>query len=304
MAATEEKRERIKWYHARRAFFDECSESLDEGLQLARECLHEDARFLCSLFPDGAPATHEEAAAVFLVHKEDARCCCWGANIVPTAPLELLRQSATAGYAYAQVNYSQYISYNWTGGEEVRMWQDKALTQGEPEAMMLVALRCEKGTGVPVDKQRAEGLWREASELGEPRAQFHIAESFYDRASPERFVWLRRSAIQKLKHSKAVLVHEAVLRVANLKRGGSGRLVFEIGAALSEVEVLSITLQKPELAEGVDSAVGLYAEWCRDANRALVCWLWLSRQLGVAKDIRLLIADLIWASRSTWGDRY
>ncbi len=35
---TAEKRERIKWYHARRVFFDHETDSFVEGLQLARKC--------------------------------------------------------------------------------------------------------------------------------------------------------------------------------------------------------------------------------------------------------------------------
>ncbi len=33
------------------------------GLALARECKHEDAQFLASLFPDGVPMTEDEAAS-------------------------------------------------------------------------------------------------------------------------------------------------------------------------------------------------------------------------------------------------
>ncbi len=53
MAKTEAQRERIKWYHARRIFFGQAM--LTEGLALARQCQHEDARFLVSLFPGDTP---------------------------------------------------------------------------------------------------------------------------------------------------------------------------------------------------------------------------------------------------------
>ncbi len=29
-----------------------------------------------------------------------------------------------------------------------------------------------------------------------------------------------------------------------------------------------------------------------------MCWLWVARQLAVAKDVRLMIADLIWYERA------
>ncbi len=74
---TEEKRELIKWIHARRIFFDR--HEFGSGLALARECRHPDARLLVSLFPDGAPATGEQAARVFLVKEDDARFVLGGA---------------------------------------------------------------------------------------------------------------------------------------------------------------------------------------------------------------------------------
>jgi hypothetical protein len=54
MAKTKEKQEAIKWYHARRVFFNRSDMSLADGLRLARESQHEDARSLVSLFPGGS----------------------------------------------------------------------------------------------------------------------------------------------------------------------------------------------------------------------------------------------------------
>ena len=64
MAKTKEQREAIKWFHARRVFFE--SKLFTNGLALARESEHPDARFLVSLFPGAPPVTHKEACAVFL----------------------------------------------------------------------------------------------------------------------------------------------------------------------------------------------------------------------------------------------
>ncbi len=56
MAKTQEKREAIKWFHARGVFFAE--RELTNGLALARQSEHPDARFLASLFP-GPPASDD-----------------------------------------------------------------------------------------------------------------------------------------------------------------------------------------------------------------------------------------------------
>ncbi len=76
MAATEERRELIKWYLARKVFFNwEKPSSFIDGLALARECHHPDARFLVSLF-QGVVPKREDAVKVFLAREDDARCLC------------------------------------------------------------------------------------------------------------------------------------------------------------------------------------------------------------------------------------
>lgn len=59
-----------------------------EGFALARESEHDDARFLVSLFPHGAPATRAEAAAVFLARCDDVRCLCWADLMAATGSVE------------------------------------------------------------------------------------------------------------------------------------------------------------------------------------------------------------------------
>ncbi len=63
MARTREKKEHIKWIWARNVFF--YRKDFAEGLAFARQCEHEDARFLASVFPGDAPASEEEASQVF-----------------------------------------------------------------------------------------------------------------------------------------------------------------------------------------------------------------------------------------------
>ncbi len=65
MAKTKEKTERIKWFHARNVFFHHDNKGMSEGLELARQFDHSDARLLASLFPDGAPETRAQAMKGF-----------------------------------------------------------------------------------------------------------------------------------------------------------------------------------------------------------------------------------------------
>ncbi len=53
--------------------------------------------------------------------------------------------------------------------------------------------------------------------------------------------------------------------------------------------------------EAWDEAVSLYNMWRDEAKRGVMCWMWISRHLNVMKDIRLLIAEVVWIERSSWG---
>ncbi len=66
MAKTHEERELIKWFYARNVFFGKYKTSIAEGLPLVKQCEHEDARFLVSLFAAGPPLRCADAGPVFL----------------------------------------------------------------------------------------------------------------------------------------------------------------------------------------------------------------------------------------------
>ncbi len=116
MAKSKEKRERIKWFHARCVFFglrlppshtaEQCIAAFAAGLTLACKSENEDARHLASLFPNEPPASKEEAVAVFLACR-DPRCLCWAVRLGAGPMDELLRASAEAGYAWGQVAFAR-----------------------------------------------------------------------------------------------------------------------------------------------------------------------------------------------------
>ncbi len=137
MAKTEEKRQRIKWFHARGVFFEQWN-GFAEGLELARHCDHEDARLLVSLFPNGAPTRGIDAKIVFLAQEDDARCLCWAGECRANTEeeeidlfrpvghdTELFRRSAEKGYAWGMTCWGE------CSGD--MQWLEKAVALGELE---------------------------------------------------------------------------------------------------------------------------------------------------------------------------
>ncbi len=118
-----------------------------------------------------------------------------------------------------------------------------------------------------------------------------------------RFEWLRRAAVQDGYYATR-LAEFAVNQVGRFDRGSSGRIVYEIGVAVMVIREQRVwtRLDQDEKA-ACESAFVVYLRCIEDAKRAVMCWLWFARSETVAKDIRLLIADLIWEERAAWSER-
>ncbi len=189
MAKTKEKRERIKWFHARHVFFNRSSAA---GLHLARQCEHEDARFMVSLFPDGLPDLEREIAAVFGARHNDPRCLCWTVECDDYECNEEYREcrdaryrrSAEGGYACGMIGFALVVE-----DAVATPWLEKAAALGEHRAMTeLGVLFFNAGS-----TERAYALLLEAAELGDELAQYQLAVKFLTLSaqSLEQCQWLR-----------------------------------------------------------------------------------------------------------------
>jgi hypothetical protein len=47
-------------------------------------------------------------------------------------------------------------------------------------------------------------------------------------------------------------------------------------------------------------AVGLHDEWCDNAKQAIESWGLIGRRLGVMRDVRMMIARMVWEERCVW----
>ncbi len=254
---------------------------------------------MVTLFLDGAPATKEEAAAIFVAQGDEARSLCWAAQCGAEPRGGLLRHSAEGGYAWGKKLYGQSLE-----GTQWVMWQTMAVTRGEREAMSAV------GFHLWHQKVRdtiwATLLWQEAAELGDPWGQFWFAGLCCAKGSLEQLAWWRRSVMQTATGNLVGLVpllKAAKKQVKQYDGGGSGRNVFELGLTLTIVDTWHGHSRDREITAASERTVMLYQQWCAEAKRAVLCWLWLLRKEHVARDIWILIAGLVWDGRSAWSER-
>ncbi len=296
MAATEEKRERIKWYHARRAAFEGDDNWLPYAVQLAEQSQHEDARFLVSLFLGEVPEDDKEVVKVFMTRDDDPRCMCWA--VLFGAKHELQLRSAEGGYAYAQAMHARSLE----DGVQAVAWLEKAVSQGEPLAMALLADCLWNGSDVECNRPRAEVLWREAALLGLSWAQRNVAEHCCAPHSAGWAVWMRRAAVQGDEDAREALYNSILVGLDRYDHDESGRLVFEIGFALTRDSDWESQVDQGDV-RAFKRALKLLRSCCSEAERGIMCWLWLSRKANVAKDVRIKVADLIWQERAAWSER-
>jgi hypothetical protein len=83
-----------------------------------------------------------------------------------------------------------------------------------------------------------------------------------------------------------------------------GDAIFEVGEMLDgngniDVKDRLVFGQKMELrhVELFSKAVEMYHGWCRVAREACVAWVLIAKRMGVNKDVRVVIAKMVWEVR-------
>ncbi len=293
------------WYAARDTFLglNMREKDLKEGLRLARDCGHDDARWLTLLFDREPPADAEAAKAVFVAQGGDKRALCFAA-MVATVDRDLVRQAAEAGYALAQA-----LVAGWDDRGEAVAWAQRAANQREPLGMLKLASFYWLGRACAEDQAKAVALFREAAELEQVSAMYNYAKRGLGEADPERYAWLGRAAARGHDAAAMELTLAAEKQVGLMRVLRSGRVVLAIGEALREHvdvgarTVFELACDEPYL-ECAEKVLELSATWTRQAQEAIRCWLMIGRrQRGTNRDVRMVIAKLLWRDRGAWSER-
>ncbi len=231
------------------------------------------------------------------LERDDARCLCW-AVACGTDSEEELKRSADMGYAWAQVLLANLLSPS----DVELVLLEKAAAHGEATAFFWLAHRLwDSEERTEDDKKRAKILWRQAG-LGDGDSQLEVAERCSVSGSPEQLAWLRHSALQDNPFALQLATAFLPGEVCKYDDGCSGRALHEIAIALDSLPEWR-NGESPEMVAAGERALELLNQWHGEAKRAVTCWIWLARQEGTPKDIRLLIADLIWDERAAWSER-
>jgi hypothetical protein len=296
-----------KWYGARDALlgWNFVPQDLTRALALARESDYEDARWLCSLFSGMATITKEEAKEVFLAQGDDARALCFAAR-VSTFDAPLMRRSAELGYAAAQVWQSLWAR----DPAEKWPWAEKAFEGRDRTSVALMAEYLWHGELCPKDQQRSLQLMRETAKIGHVLSLHYLGLRGYDERHPKRYKLLGKAAAYGSGDARDLISLAGVEHVAQWENGGAdcARVVVAIGAACKahlnfETRCLFGAAMSAEEITAASKAVSLYRAVSARARDAVILWLCFAQQQRGLRDPGRVIAKMVWAEKSAWGER-
>jgi hypothetical protein len=295
--------EQIKWWDA----LADCAAmgNHERLLDAARNCLHPDAQWLASLFPvSGGAVTHEHMRTVLQEHGAHHPVGVYVAALLhgDGDSMAHLERAAALGYAPA-VGHIARISLRSNGGR--RRWAERAEALGDREGTFQLAESCLENARCPEDEQRAIELYRRAAEWGHGLAQEAYAQTAFPEGDWRRILWLGRAA----QRGACLHFRTQVLELLPVFAGYEMGRVLHTAAPVMRggLDVAKRTLFGRDISgrEGarVLRVLHFHEAMLWRARTALLCWSVVGRRLRVAKDVRIMIAKMVWEQVWEWGER-
>jgi TPR repeat protein len=288
----------LEWYKIRDTFLGtNCvSRSIPLSLEMAALCNHPDARWLTESLAEKVVETEEDARRVFSsLGPCDARAQCFLWRLGDREDLTPVRRSAELGFAFAQASLAVFVR-----GEEKFKFAQLAAAQGERDDFLVLGMCLSKGAGCEKNLDKAKQNYIRASELGFVYALDRLG-ALLDESDSQRWRWWGRAAA--LGYSTDFLSNFA--KQVDLFKSGSGSaaVMFVIGQALQgHVNELKRTIFNRSYdfdsrISHAKQAIAFYEAQIAATKDAMRAWTLVGIEFNVVKDVRKLIAKLIWDSR-------
>jgi hypothetical protein len=305
-----DKAELIKWWDVLDTLtlaFDK-EGAVEEGVRMTRECRHPDAVWLATLFPAGAAVTWQSIREAMEHQREDPRALhvAWMLGY-DEEEHDLLERAAAKGYAPAQADLSAVR----IGSRAFELAQ-QAAAQGSRRGMCQLGRCFRYGRGCAKDEHRAIELFRAAAELGDGGAQEFYGKLAFGEMDWERFHWWSLGVARGFgQYSFRV---GTVHLLEKFEKGKLGRILHiaapVLKANLNVVvqEVFGISVGK-EVWQGKEvwpkllRVLELHEAMLKRVRCAIACWSIVGRRRGVAKDMRVMIAKMLWEEPWRWGEK-
>ncbi len=189
--------------------------------------------------------------------------------------------------------------------DEQGRWAEASALQGDRTGMQVLACLHSEGRGFERNQEQAVALWKKAVGLGCVESLYRAAclLDLYDldtyrcwgECLTKGYVpvsWALQEAATKLgKHFVRDGREDSGVALFEIGRVCRGRLEPDKCAAFGSALKMGPLLR----------AIAHFEASSAFARRAIDCWSVAGQRLGVVKDVRLLIAGLLWEERRCWG---
>jgi TPR repeat protein len=206
-----------------------------------------------------------------------------------------LRRSAELGYGFAQAWMA-----GQTRGEEKFKISQVAAGEGERDGFYWLGRCFRDGEGCEKKLDKAKENFLRASEQGDVWAMSNVG-TLLDEFDPERWRWWGLAAARG---NCWPVFRDLVEQVDLFNHGhGSAAVVFVIGQALQghvneqARRIFNEGYSFVSLIGPAKQAIAFYEAQIQATKDAMRAWTQIGLHFGVVKDVRKLIAKLIWESR-------
>lgn len=260
---------------------------------------------MCSLFPEGSSPKDYEVIAKFKQISEenprDLRALTYYGVVQPT---EILAVACYLGHPLAQAWYSVFSD----NPDDKLAYAEKSAKQGEPHGFFQLAdyLRHR----VAVNRALMIDTYRQGAELGNTKCMVHYGEMAFNVGEAEGYFWVGMAALHgsyglNYFYGRVVSFFEGVelQHWDEIIRTKGNRIVYVISYIINEhhhMNFYDTTATQRECSGNIENAykvLWFYPAICQRARLAVDTWTLVGRRLGVSRDIRRMIGEMVWDLR-------
>jgi hypothetical protein len=290
----------LEWYKIRDTFFGQnyVFRNISLALQLAGRCQHSDARWLTETSAGKDVNTRDVKRVFFALGQNDARALCFAwlcSDDEEQEDLAPLYCSAKLGFAFAQA-----LLAGQTQGEERLKFAQQAAAQGERDGFFFLGVCFRDGEGCEEDLDKAKENFLLASELGRVSAMIALGHLLGE-SDAQRWRWWGQAAA--LGNSSSFLDKFGKQVEVFDSGSGSAAVMFAIGHGLrghvneEARTIFSSNFNFDSWIGPAKQAIAFYEAQIKATKDAMCAWTLVGIEFNVVKDVRKLIAKLIWDSR-------
>jgi hypothetical protein len=236
----------------------------------------------------------EDPRALFLV---------WGLDHGSWSSFDLLHRAAEMGYAPAQAYLSMKASLP---PEEIFCFASSASSQGDRDGLFQLAQCYLDGVGCAMDRGKAKQLLQEAIALKHRGACFLFGREAFGEFDWERYHWWAVALSRGF--CCPIMAYGILGCLPSFERGENGRILHVLAPVLAKYMLVVASPGLFDTGRHLDNVrsfqrmIALHEAMLRRARPAIHCWSGVGMRCGLVKDVRVMIAKMLWEEPWRWGE--